>query len=182
MSCSRRLRVFRIRGVSETRGISIEDISLYLNDHLAGSVIALELIDHMREKNPGTELAGFLEGLHREIKEDQQLLKDLLARFGGTESAIRKAGAWLAEKLGRAKLGLSRSEKRGTGLLEALEGLALGIAGKQLLWRSLRAAAETLPQLRVADFDALEKSAVAQQERVEERRLAAARDAFQPKE
>ena len=98
--------------------------------------------------------------------------------FGFKESAVRKAGAWVAEKFGRAKLGLSVHEVGGVGLLEALEGLVIGITGKRLLWRSLASAADVIPQLRGPNYAELEQRAVAQRDRVEEKRLAAARQAF----
>jgi hypothetical protein len=63
-------------------------------------------------------------------------------------------------------------------LLEALEGLALGITGKQLLWRALQSASDTTPQLRGLDYARLEQRAREQRDRVEEKRLAAAREAF----
>ena len=153
-------------------------LSTYLNDHLAGSVAALELIEHLAAKYPGSTLETFLAELQPEIVADQDVLRDLLHTFEAKESAVRKAGAWIAEKLGQMKLGLSDGETAGTGLLEALEGLVLGITGKRLLWRALAAAAEEMPQLRGPDYAQLEQRAIAQRNRVEEKRLAAAREAF----
>ena len=63
-------------------------------------------------------------------------------------------------------------------MLEALEGLALGITGTQLLWRALQSASDTTPQLRGLDYTHLEQRAREQRDRVEEKRLAAAREAF----
>jgi hypothetical protein len=101
-----------------------------------------------------------------------------LNTFGESESTVRKAGAWLVEKLGRVKLGLTENEVSGAGLLEALEGLVLGITGKGLLWRALSAASQTVPQLKGPNYAELEQRAVEQRNRVEEKRLAAARKAF----
>ena len=140
--------------------------------------MALELIEHLAKNYPDSDLETFFAELHAEIAADQDVLRDLLNTFGATESTVRKAGAWLVEKLGRAKLNLTEHEVSGAGLLEALEGLVLGITGKGLLWRALRAAAETTPQLRGVDYDALEQRAAAQRDSVEEKRLAAARLAF----
>lgn len=158
--------------------LNTDHLSSYLNDHLAGAVAALELIEHLAKNFPGRSLESFFAELHTDVARDQEVLRDLLRTFEEKESALRKAGAWVAEKLGRVKLGLSENDVSGTGLLEALEGLALGISGKQLLWRSLAAAAETLPQLRGPDYQALEQRAAGQRDRVEEKRLAAAREAF----
>ena len=158
--------------------LNVEHLSTYLNDHLAGSVAALELIEHLAKNYPDSPLESFLAELHADVAADQDVLRDLLRTFDVKESAVRKAGAWITEKFGQAKLGLSKHEVSGAGLLEALEGLALGISGKQLLWRSLAAAAESLPQLAGPDYARLEQKAMEQRDRVEEKRLAAARQAF----
>jgi hypothetical protein len=165
--------------VNATSTVNTDHLSAYLNDHLAGSVAALELIEHLAKNYPDTTLETFLADLHAEISADQDVLRDLLHTFDAKESSVRKAGAWIAEKLAQVKLGLSGSEVGGTGLLEALEGLALGITGKQLLWRALASASEVMPQLAGLDYQHLEDRARGQRERVEEKRLAAARAAFQ---
>ncbi|CAN5739194.1 hypothetical protein BH20VER1_BH20VER1_06370 [soil metagenome] len=108
------------------------------------------------------------------------VLRDLLHTFEAKESTVRKAGAWVAEKIGQVKFGLSENKVRGTGLLEALEGLVMGITGKQLLWRGLASASEVMPQLKGLDYPRLEERAREQRERVEEKRIAAAREAFKP--
>ena len=171
----------RFNRVTEaTSDVSGKHLSTYLNDHLAGSVAALELIEHLAKNYPDTALETFLAELQADVAADQDVLRDLLHTFDAKESAVRKAGAWLAEKLGRAKFGLEKNEISGTGLLEALEGLALGITGKQLLWRALAAASEVMPQLRGPDYAQLEQRAIEQRDRVDEKRLAAAREAFKP--
>ena len=170
----------RFNGVSESASayVSSKQLGIYLNDHLAGSVAALELIEYLSKNYPDTTLETFFASLHADISADQDVLRDLLRTFEEDESSVRKAGAWLAEKVGRAKFGLSEHQVSGTGLLEALEGLALGITGKQLLWRALQSASETTPQLRGLDYAHLEQRAREQRDRVEEKRLLAAREAF----
>jgi hypothetical protein len=168
--------------VSDSRTVSTEHLSTYLNDHLAGSVAALELIEHLAKKYPGTGIETMCAELHAEISADQDILRDLLRTFDAGESTLRKAGAWIAEKFGQAKLGIGEHDVSGVGLLEALEGLALGITGKQLLWRSLAAAATAMPQLNGLDYPHLEQRAVEQRDRVEEKRLAAAKEAFKPRD
>jgi hypothetical protein len=152
----------------------------YANDHLAGSVAALELLDRLIEISDGKPLEGFLRDLRKEIETDQETLKELMAKLGEKESAVRKAGAWIAEKLSRAKIQLSKKEDREgeMGLFLALEALALGITGKRLLWRALAAAAETVTQLRGPDYGKLEERAVEQHHRVETQRLEVARKVF----
>ena len=165
-----------------TADVSTKHLSTYLNDHLAGSVAALELIEHLAKNYPDTTLESFFAELHADISADQDVLRDLLRTFDAKESAVRKAGAWLAEKVGRAKFGLAKNDVSGTGLLEALEGLVMGITGKQLLWRALAAASDVMPQLRGLDYAQLEQRAIEQRDRIDQKRLAAAREAFKPSE
>lgn len=162
--------------------ISTEHLGTYLNDHLAGSVAALELIEHLAKKYPDSTLESFFAELHADISTDQDVLRDFLNTFETKESTVRKAGAWLAEKMGQAKFGLKEHEVSGTGLLEALEGLVMGITGKQLLWRALASASEVMPPLRGPDYARLEQRAQEQRDRVEQKQLAAAREAFKSDE
>jgi hypothetical protein len=109
---------------------------------------------------------------------DQNTLRDLIEQLGKKESAVRKASAWVAEKLSRAKIRPSDSEEDQLGLLHALEGLALGITGKRGLWTALAAASDTVPRLRELDYQRLEKRAAEQYDRVEAKRLGVAREVF----
>ena len=158
--------------------MSSDALTTYLNDHLAGSVAAIELLDHLRELSRGTERERVLAILQSEIEEDQAVLLGLLHESGGKESRVRKAAAWLTEKLGEAKLKLDDPGSGSLRLLEALETLGLGILGKLALWRALEAAREEVPQLRKADFAKLKSRAQAQHDRVDAERLRVVRDAF----
>ena len=156
----------------------MQQLNEYLNDHLAGSVGALELLDRLIDIYQGKPLERFSRDLRNEIGADQETLKELIARLGEKESAVRKAGAWIAEKLSRAKIQLSETREGELGLFLALEALALGINGKRSLWRALAGAAETAPRLRGLDYAMLEKRAVEQHDRVEAKRLEVAREVF----
>jgi hypothetical protein len=84
----------------------------------------------------------------------------------------------VAEKLSRAKIRLSDSEKNQLGLLHALEGLVLGITGKRALWAALAVAADAVPRLRELNYAQLQKRAAEQCDRVEAKRLEVAREVF----
>ena len=159
----------------------MNDLTNYLNDHLAGSVGALELLDRLIETYREKPLEHFFRNLRDEIQQDQEQLKELMQKLGAEESTVRKAGAWLAEKLSRAKIELGEAAEGEMGLLLALEALVLGITGKRSLWRALQAASRTMPQLARLDYAGLEKKAIEQCERVEAKRLETARTAFQGK-
>ena len=146
------------------------NLHTYLNDHLAGSVGALELLDHLIGTSNDPALQEFLTRLRQEIDEDQDVLQNLLRRTNGEESTMRKAGAWIMEKLSRPKLGVNATDD-GLGLFQALEALALGITGKRLLWRTLATVESTVADLRGLDYDRLENRAREQFERVEAKSL-----------
>jgi len=92
------------------------------------------------------------------------------------ESKVRKAGAWAAEKVGRARLMIAGDEQGSLGLVLTLEGLIMGVAGKKLLWRALAAA--KLPQLNGYNFEELRRRAEKQIERIESERMRAGLEAF----
>jgi hypothetical protein len=153
-------------------------LTTYLNDHLAGSVAGLELLDHIIQLRRGSALESPLIVIRSEIEEDQKVLQALLHGVGGSESRVRQAAAWLSEKLARAKLRIDDGGSGELQLLEALEALALGIQGKVALWRALQAASSRLPAPQRLDFAALEQRALSQFERVDRLRLQAASSAL----
>jgi hypothetical protein len=155
--------------------MSSKALRIYLNDHLAGSVAALELLDHLADLHQDTDRKQFFTSLRTEVEEDQKVLQQLLEKTGGKESAVRKAAAWLTEKLGEAKLRLDDPGDGQLRVLEAVETLGLGIQGKLALWRALAAVADRLPKLQRVDFARLEQRAIQQHQRVEGQRLQAAR-------
>ena len=148
----------------------------YLNDHVAGSVSAIELLDHLIKTHEDKPLAKFFQDLRADIAADQEVLKKVVQRFNANESALRKAGAWLVEKFARAKMGAAGQKRGQLGLLEAIEVLVLGVTGKQLLWRALNASIGASPLLRGVDLAKLEDRAIEQIERLETQRLEVARD------
>jgi len=156
----------------------MDDLSDYLNDHLAGSVAALELLDRLVETYSGKPLERFFRELRDDIRRDQAQLEELIAKLDLKESTVRKAGAWIAEKFSRPKIDLEADSKSELGLFLALEALVLGITGKRSLWRALGAASRTMPALARLDYSGLEKAAIDQCERVEARRLEIARAVF----
>jgi hypothetical protein len=161
--------------VSQQESPASERLHIYLNDHLAGSVAAIELLDNLIKHHSEDRFGKFFTDLRDDIHTDQEKLRDLIAKLGAKESALRKAAGWLSEKFGRAKIGDADDSAE---LLQALEGLALGITGKKLLWHSLAAIAPDFPALQGVDFSELEKRARDQFERVDRLRLEVAREAF----
>ena len=154
----------------------MKELDSYLNDHLAGSVSALELIDHWASAHQGEPLGAFFTKLGAEIKADQDKLCDVMRSLRVEESKVRQAGAWILEKVGRVRLKIAGDDPGSLGLVMTLEGLIMGVAGKKLLWRGL--AATKLPQLNGYDFEGLQRRAEKQVERIEAERMRAVLDTF----
>ena len=148
-----------------------ERLAIYLNDHLAGSVIALEMLEDLADD---PEIAQ----LREDILADREVLERLMSRTGAEISQPRQAAAWLTEKLGDVKLYLDDPDQGALRRLEMLETIAMGIFGKESLWASLQAAIPGNALLQTEDFTALRLRAQQQRERIEPLRLAAARAAF----
>ena len=155
-----------------------KNMATYLNDHLAGSVAALELLEHLEAAHAGTPLERFVAELRADVAADRQELEALMGGLQIAESRTRKATAWLTEKVTELKLRLDDPAGEALRLLEALEAVAIGIEGKRALWRALAAAAEAAPLLRVLDYERLEQRADEQRRRVEVMRLEAAKAAL----
>lgn len=113
-------------------------LSIYLNDHLAGATVGVELAKRLHASNEEDEaLAASLLGISSEIDADRKTLEQVLDRLGVSRSAVKPIAAWVLERLGRMKPnGRLRGYSPLSRVLE-LEGLAMGIAGKIELWRTL---------------------------------------------
>ena len=57
-------------------------LAIYLNDHLAGSTVGVELARRARGSNDGTELGEFLATLAAEIEEDRDTLGEVMGAVG----------------------------------------------------------------------------------------------------
>jgi hypothetical protein len=154
-----------------------EHLATYLNDHLAGSVVALELLEHL-EVQADTALERFLAELRADVAADRQELEALMDRLHVATSRPRRVTAWLTEKITEVKLRLDDPADGALRLLEGLEAVGIGIAGKRALWRALAAVVEAVPELQGVDFARLEQRAEEQHRRVEVIRLDTAKAAF----
>lgn len=156
--------------------MNTKHLGTYLNDHLAGSVAALELFKRLKFANTGTPRGQVFADLLREIEQDQTALRDVLKELDFRVSPIRKAAAWFAEKFVLKLLADNPGDK--LVRFEQLEALALGIEGKRALWLALDAVAAQAPLFEPVNLMRLVQRAKEQRECVETIRLAAARDAF----
>jgi hypothetical protein len=154
-------------------------LAIYLNDHLAGSTVGVELARRARGSNEGTPLGDFLATLVMEIEEDRDTLQDVMEAVGAGRDRLKVVGAWAGEKAGRLKLNGSLLGYSPLSRVVEIEGLRLGVEGKACLWRMLRELAD--PRLSGFDFDALIARAERQRDELERHRLEAGRLALEPR-
>jgi hypothetical protein len=152
-----------------------QQLVVYLNDHLAGSNSALEILATLQEMNGLGDWANHLsDEIGADRKELENLMSDLQIAQGTFRQAAGRLTGWLAELKTRLE------DRQGGGLqrLELLEALALGIDGKRALWTALQSASQNDMSLRERDYSRLIERAIEQREDVEIRRRAAAAEAL----
>lgn len=159
--------------------MSASPLITYLNNHLAGSVAAIELLEHGIRRETDSPLEVLFSELLPEITADQATLRELIEQLDEKESGAKKAVAWLGEKLSRITRDTAAIEA-GVPLsqFEEVEALALGILGKRSLWSALRILARTDPRLQALDYEKLITRAEEQYARVEDFRLTIAHAAL----
>ncbi|MEO5914076.1 MAG: pyridoxamine 5'-phosphate oxidase family protein [Luteolibacter sp.] len=152
------------------------DLQRYLNYHLAGSVGAIQLIQHLVDTMDESEACDYFVQLKTKVENDQALLGKLLASAGmDTSTPIHVAGE-VTGRIGLLKLTWDGFEPGSLGLFEGLEMLALGIQGKRLLWLALKEISRWFPEWSDVNFSELEREAISQRDGVERWRIEAARD------
>lgn len=139
-----------------------EALDSYLNDHLAGSAAAVELVERIRSTNEGTVLADYLVGLGQEIEADRGTLGEVMERLGVPRSTPKQVAGKVIETLSRLRLNERVTGSADVTRLMEVETLSLGIEGKLALWRALNTVADTRPELAGFDFAVLATSAVSQ--------------------
>ncbi len=152
-------------------------LAVYLNDHLAGATLGVELCRRLRSSNRDRPaFAKPLAELCAEIETDRETLISLMERLEIGRSTVKPAAAWTAEKLGRLKLNGQLTGYSPLSRLFELEMLAIGIAGKTQMWQALE---RTLDEsVSGFDFDQLTARAANQRSRVEDLHRSAAAEAF----
>ena len=152
-------------------------LGIYLNDHLAGSVMGSRLAKRIVRQNEDNDYGRKVARIAREIEEDQ----GDPARADGPPGIGRSSvPGWRwpgsTEKAMRLKPNGNLVRYSPLSRVLELETLTMGITGKLELWRSL----ETLdggPSLGV-NFASLAARAEDQRDRVEDLRVRAAREAL----
>jgi hypothetical protein len=155
-------------------------LSIYLNDHLAGSATGVELARRALSNNRGTPYGEFLEWLVAQISEDRRSLLRLMERLGVRRNHAKEAIAWGLEKAGRVKPNGRLTGYSPLSRLIEIEGLWMGVNGKMSLWRALVAVADEDSRLDAIWLIELEARAEEQLRRIDSHRRTVARDALAP--
>src|SRR3954453_13540079 len=149
-------------------GADGEPLSIYLNDHLAGSTVGVNLARRLADEQRAMQGGG------AEIAQGRETLLALMARLGVREDRAKVALAKAAERASRVKLGARRPLNR----LELLETLSLGVEGKLAMWEALKRSRAGVSDVAAFDLDALIARACSQRKRLEGERMRAAEAAF----
>jgi hypothetical protein len=153
-------------------------LAIYLNDHLAASVGAVQLSRRAARANGGSAYGDTLARLSDEIVEDRQALRDVMERLGVRADPLKMAASAGAELAGRLKLNGELRRYSPLSRLEEIEILTLGVTGKLGLWQSLGTALGDDARLGGVDFEELGKRAGSQRRRLERLRRRAAGEAL----
>ena len=148
-------------------------LAIYLNDHLAGSTLGVEMARRLRGSNEGTpEFGPAVAEICAEIEADRETLQAVMRQLGVGESRVKPLAALLGERLGRLKLNGQLHGYSPLSRLDELEVLLLGVAGKRRMWRALeRTHADELERF---ELGALAERATSQLRRLEALHLKAA--------
>jgi hypothetical protein len=151
-------------------------IAIYLNDHLAGATVGVEVARRAANSNKGNEFGAFLQRLAGEVEEDRKVLRSVMSELGVNVNRAKQAAAWGSEKIGRLKPNGQLVGYSPLSRVVELEFLAIGITGKLGMWRAFQHVLEV--PLTSADLASLIERADRQRTDVEEYRLRAAAEAF----
>jgi hypothetical protein len=153
-------------------------LRIYLADHLAGANAGRAVAKRCLASNRGSALGNYLENdLLPAIESDMQTLQRVMDVLRAPRNPVKNTAARLTVHVGRLKLNGRLTGYSPLSRLEEVEGLCLGVQGKESLWRSLRSVSSAHP-LTGFDFDELIERARRQREDLEQHRMEAALVAF----
>ncbi|AKJ05287.1 hypothetical protein ATI61_102349 [Archangium gephyra] len=153
-------------------------LKIYLNDHLAGSILGLELARRAKAENADNAVGEYLETFERELLEDRSILQSVMSALGFKRDVLKQGMAWVGEKLGRLKLNGQLTGYSPLSRVVELEGLCLGTEGRLSMWRTLRRLSRKDERLGRFDFSSLIARAEHQRRTLERLRQQSSDEAF----
>jgi hypothetical protein len=109
-------------------------LRIYLNDHLATTMLARELAKRSLGRNRGSELGAFLEGFLEDQSRERAMLLEAMRRMGVAPQSFKVAAAWMAERIGRLKPNGQLTGYSPLSRLLEIEGLLALIRGARSMW------------------------------------------------
>ena len=154
-------------------------LAIYLNDHLAGATGGVQLARRARASNrEDDEFGAPLTQVCAEIEADRETLVSLMEHLEIKRDPLKPAAAWALEKLGRLKLNGQLTGYSPLSRQMELEGLLIGITGKEQMWRVLSQALGK--GIDGFDFEDLASRAGGQRDAVRQLHMRAAARALAP--
>jgi hypothetical protein len=153
-------------------------LAIYLNDHLAGATVGVELARRAASSNRANRYGPFLAELVRDIEEDRRSLLELMQALEVRVDRVKVVGAWTVEKIGRLKPNGRVWGYSPLSRVIELEALALGVRGKLALWNALSDLHRREPVLDADELATLRGRAESQLKSLETHRLRAVSEAF----
>jgi hypothetical protein len=129
-------------------------LAIYLQDHLAGATLGVELARRAASQNAAAPLGEVLETIKDEIEDDRASLNAIMSALEISPDRLKNAAAWTGEKAGRLKLNGRLTSYSPLSPVVELEALIAGVNGKRALWRALRLLADD-PRLQAEQLEEL---------------------------
>ena len=107
-----------------------DPLGIYLNDHLAGATVGLELARRVAGTGQVPAPAARLREFAQEVAEDRETLLRIMGTLGLPVRSYKVWAAWAGEKAGRLKPNGHLTTRSPLSNLEELELLRLGVEGK----------------------------------------------------
>lgn len=129
-------------------------LRIYLNDHLATTIVARELAKRSLGRNRGSELGAFLEGYLEDQSRERAVLVEAMRRMGVAPQTLKVAAAWMAERVGRLKPNGQLTGYSPLSRLIEIEGLLALVRVARSMWLALA----RLDDPRLRGLDLLERA------------------------
>ncbi len=143
-------------------------LGIYLNDHLGGATMGVELFRRASRSAQGP-VKTQLQELTTEVEQDRESLRTLMGTLGLPVHRYKVLGGWVLEKVARCKPNGRLFSRSPLSDLIELEGLLLGVQGKAAAFRTLRRLADT--RLHASTLDELIARAERQADTLEKLRI-----------
>jgi len=150
--------------------MAYESIEVYLNDHLAGAMAGVNLVEQAADRHRSDELGEFFAPLAADIKADLATLEGLIEDMNVDKSASKTALAEVGSKLAAPKFTAEGAGNKHLGDFITLETLSIGVEGKRCMWVALKTVADAYPGLGALDLDDLVSRAQQQRDQLESKR------------